>query len=176
MNCKKCKINEINYNRSKYLCTSCLEELRKTNHEYYLSHKADAYQRNCERRKRSLEEIRQYKRLWAKNNRDKCNSYRRKRRTAYKMVEENSKLRAKKYRLETGSFTKDEWELILYIYGYKCVACGSNKNIEADHVVPLYEGGTNHIENIQPLCSTCNRKKRTKTIDYRQSALCQEWT
>jgi 5-methylcytosine-specific restriction endonuclease McrA len=36
-----------------------------------------------------------------------------------------------------------------------------------DHVVPLKHGGLNTIENIQPLCGSCNSRKHLKHIDYR---------
>jgi hypothetical protein len=39
--------------------------------------------------------------------------------------------------------------------------------LEADHIVPLTRGGTDDIDNIQPLCGTCNRKKFVSIVDYR---------
>ena len=42
----------------------------------------------------------------------------------------------------------------------KCVFCGSKKNLEYDHIVPISQGGNSNVENIQILCRSCNRKKR----------------
>ncbi len=47
--------------------------------------------------------------------------------------------------------------------GGRCVKCGSNKNLEFDHVIPLAEGGSNSERNLQLLCETHNRQKG-KTI------------
>ena len=43
--------------------------------------------------------------------------------------------------------------------GGRCVYCGSNKNIEYDHIVPWSKGGADTYRNLQLLCETCNRSK-----------------
>lgn len=69
-----------------------------------------------------------------------------------------------------GKFTGREWLSLLEQYGNMCLCCKSiDKKLVPDHIVPLSRGGINVIENIQPLCETCNKKKFTKTTDYRPS-------
>jgi len=43
--------------------------------------------------------------------------------------------------------------------GGKCVNCGSDVDIEYDHIIPVVKGGSSTIQNIQILCKKCNRKK-----------------
>ena len=43
--------------------------------------------------------------------------------------------------------------------GNKCQLCGSTERIEIDHILALSKGGTNHIDNLQPLCKPCNSGK-----------------
>jgi len=42
----------------------------------------------------------------------------------------------------------------------KCAKCGSRKNLEYDHIIPISKGGSNTVRNIELLCEECNRKKR----------------
>ena len=44
----------------------------------------------------------------------------------------------------------------------KCVSCGSNENLEFDHIIPHSKGGADTYRNLQLLCEPCNRKKSDK--------------
>lgn len=66
-----------------------------------------------------------------------------------------------------GEYTIDEWQALCDHYGNKCLACGRQEPLTADHVIPVSKGGRNDISNIQPLCKSCNSSKGTRTIDYR---------
>ena len=80
----------------------------------------------------------------------------------------------------TGSFSADEWVELCEAYDYRCLCCGQREGdisdktskpikITADHVIPLSRGGSNGIENIQPLCFSCNSSKGNHhSTDYRK--------
>ena len=90
------------------------------------------------------------------NNLDKYQAYRQNRRVRVMNAE--------------GSFTAKEWRDLCEKYNNRCLCCGRDDvSMTADHIVPLSKGGSNYISNIQPLCLSCNMKKHTKTIDYRNS-------
>jgi hypothetical protein len=58
-------------------------------------------------------------------------------------------------------------EFIFKRDGYKCLKCGSTKNLTLDHIVPVHKGGVNRLGNLQTLCRKCNSSKSIKIIDYR---------
>lgn len=66
-----------------------------------------------------------------------------------------------------GEFSVVEWRALCDYFGNRCLCCGEQKPLAADHVVPLSVGGDNTIGNIQPLCRECNSSKGAKIIDYR---------
>lgn len=41
----------------------------------------------------------------------------------------------------------------------RCVICGSQENLEYDHIIPISKGGSNTARNIQLLCEKHNRSK-----------------
>lgn len=55
--------------------------------------------------------------------------------------------------------TYGEWQQLLGRYKHRCANCRCKRKLERDHIVPLSRGGHDGIENIQPLCKSCNCKK-----------------
>jgi 5-methylcytosine-specific restriction endonuclease McrA len=53
-------------------------------------------------------------------------------------------------------------------YGKKCLCCGSEDKLSLDHITPIQKGGKDEVENLQPLCKSCNSRKGIQIIDYRQ--------
>jgi 5-methylcytosine-specific restriction endonuclease McrA len=69
-----------------------------------------------------------------------------------------------------GKITRREWEDLKKKYDYTCLRCKKQEPeivLTIDHVKPLVLGGTNTIDNAQPLCGVCNSRKNAKEIDYR---------
>lgn len=88
--------------------------------------------------------------VWQKANRDRTASYQRNRYAV----------------LRKGNVTKDQWLKLVALYRGICPGCHKPKTLEQDHIIPLSRGGSHLIENLQPLCRSCNSKKHLKTIKY----------
>lgn len=43
--------------------------------------------------------------------------------------------------------------------GGRCVECGSQADLEFDHIIPFAMGGANTARNLHLLCGDCNRPK-----------------
>jgi len=68
-----------------------------------------------------------------------------------------------------GSHTLGDWENLQAQYNWTCPCCGKQEpdiTLSEDHIIPLSKGGSDNIENIQPLCRSCNSSKQTKIITY----------
>jgi len=101
------------------------------------------------------ERVKKTAREWFQANPDKKRAYNAKRRT----------LKAG----NGGSYTDAELKALYAQYGNQCIGPGPHEGpLCADHVIPVGEpDSTSNIDNIQPLCRSCNSRKGTKMIDYR---------
>lgn len=65
-------------------------------------------------------------------------------------------------------FNKDERIKVHQKYNGHCAYCGIKievKDMQIDHLQPLYLGGTNDLSNLMPSCRSCNNYKRTYTLE-----------
>ncbi len=68
-----------------------------------------------------------------------------------------------------GEHSFREWETLKCQYNWTCPSCHKCEpdiKLTLDHIIPLSKGGSNNIENIQPLCKSCNCKKSAKSTKY----------
>ena len=88
------------------------------------------------------------------------------------LLEKNKKNRSQRLSIarEKASHTKEEWEEMKLFFNNTCVKCLNASNLNGvvkDHIIPIYQEGSDGLENIQPLCAKCNASKGPETTDYR---------
>jgi 5-methylcytosine-specific restriction endonuclease McrA len=154
-----CKVCKRRYAKS--YRTEHAEEHRASAREYYQRHKEERAAYYAKWRLGNLDALAAYHRQWRRDNPD---IVRQQRKVA------NARRRARVAQAD-GDFTPTEWAALCEQYGYVCLACGRGEpevKITPDHIVPLANGGSNGIDNIQPLCWGCNASKQDRIVDYRQ--------
>jgi 5-methylcytosine-specific restriction endonuclease McrA len=66
-----------------------------------------------------------------------------------------------------GTHTPREWAALVEVCGAKCLRCDAVGRLEKDHIIPVYAGGSDAIDNLQPLCPSCNCRKGPDQRDLR---------
>ena len=67
---------------------------------------------------------------------------------------------------EKATHTKEEWLALIAEFGGRCVRCCGPFVVVKDHIIPLYQGGSDGIENLQPLCINCNSGKGSENFNW----------
>lgn len=102
-----------------------------------------------------------------KNSGKNCHLYRHGKTSDKKYVSWLKNQRYYKLKTTGGSHTYGEWETLKAQYNYTCPMCLKKEpdvRLTQDHIIPVSKGGSNNIENIQPLCRSCNSSKGAKLI------------
>jgi 5-methylcytosine-specific restriction endonuclease McrA len=61
-----------------------------------------------------------------------------------------------------GSHSVEDWIEMKKKFDFTCQICGRKEpeiKLTEDHIIPLARGGSDDIDNIQPLCLPCNQSK-----------------
>lgn len=139
------------------ICSSKCEKRR-----YYLRHQEQENLRIKLWTKRNPEKKRRAVQNWISKNLEKQREIKR-------ILENRRRARVKGNGVIP--YSQGEWEVLKTIYGNICLACGlketEDSKLTADHILPITLGGQDSLENLQPLCKSCNSKKYNKFIDYR---------
>jgi hypothetical protein len=78
-------------------------------------------------------------------------------------------IRRERIRVNGGFHSENEWELLKAQYNWTCPNCKKSEpsiKLTRDHIIAIARGGSDNIENIQPLCVKCNSKKSITAIRY----------
>jgi len=106
-------------------------------------------------RSSNREYLNKYLREWKSKNRERINFI--------------NNQREKRIKTALGSHNYHQWLALKIKYGFMCLCCKRNEpdiKLTEDHIIPISKGGSNSIDNIQPLCISCNSKKHVRIIDF----------
>lgn len=88
----------------------------------------------------------------------------------YQFEDEGRRIRRKVRLRQNGGFhSRGEWENLKAQFNWTCPSCRKSEpeiSLTKDHIIAVIHGGTDNIENIQPLCKPCNSRKHSKDIRY----------
>lgn len=174
--CKKCRLISV-------------KKWVKDNPDKAKKNKSNWYQKNRERLrkedamhyKENAEKIKENVRIWSENNKERKN------RTTdrwHKMHPERGRASRNKWEklnpdkiaitkrnrylreINSGDIWTPEQETeLINDYCNRCAYCGKYLDHPTiDHVIPLFSGGNNSMENIVPACTSCNSSKGKKSL------------
>lgn len=197
--CEKCKKEYIpSVGTQKYCgsrtkkigCSWKIRHFRDTHRYLDLKHKEyqKEYQSEWRKEQRRLntdyaKRQRKLKIEYSKTKRGK-EMYKNSRKRNMKTILEGNRKRQLLKKGVIGTHKPKEWFELKRKYNFCCMGCGISEDelkekyketyftkLTRDHIIPINKGGTDFINNIQPLCVSCNAKKRDKIIKKSKESL-----
>lgn len=165
--CNEAKDTSLFYKNSTYKtgfssrCKECTKrwakEYRLSNIEAAKKRRKDAYWRN------RADNIRKAV-AWNRDNKEKRivikNNWRSRNRELTNHLTKKYQARRKG---AVGSHSLEEWLDLCRNSDNRCLCCGRKGKLTKDHIIPLSRGGSDYINNIQPLCVSCNSSKGNRS-------------
>lgn len=157
--------------------TNCLEENKLKNRERTRAYYKKYPEKNRERARRYVEKnrskINEKMRIYRKEHpeeykknllKQKENYIKRRKTVEFKIQRNNYNSKRRSFLKKVGKFTKNEWKDKLKHFNNSCAFCKTKERLEVDHIIPISKGGKNTIDNLQPLCKSCNSSKSNKIL------------
>jgi len=165
-----CKDCHKSYNKNRLITLQIKEKRKNTALKYYYSHKKECLLRHKRWVKNNKDRDVSLKKKWREKNKEKSrvdyNNWVKQNPDKISILNKNKRARKTG---AVGNHTLGEWEKLKKKYGYACPRCKKQEpeiKLTEDHITPLSKGGGNGIDNIQPLCRSCNSIKGTTTNYY----------
>lgn len=151
------------------------DEVRRKNREYKELNRDFVRQQDAAYRQKNRQLIRERHKVWRDANPERWAEICRKWKQANReLVRAAGHRRRARLSESVENYTPEEWAALKAAVDYTCLMCGRQEpeiKLTVDHIVPVSKGGSNGIQNVQPLCRECNNIKHARLMDFRPEHL-----